>query len=258
MSSSFASQLPLAPLGAGDLIDRAVRLYRRHLFVLIRTAAPPVIIVAAGWILFSLSARRVFVTIPTWSSRLSFLGSRALPPEQEPVWVPVPSNVPDHADAPRVAELRRTLLAGGRQRIIVDKRDAIASRQINSGVAGSGQAGRMAVFADLHAFQCRPHPLHQAIIVIDDHDDLEGHDRVAGSGRRVVLHALHGVGGAGDQEIAERQKVPRKFLELILLELKRHGFVHSQRGRSGGYLLARPAGSISFGQYIFCLSGTLS
>ncbi len=61
MSSLFASQLPLAPLGAGDLIDRAVRLYRRHLFVLIRTAAPPVIIVAAGWILFSISIRRVFV-----------------------------------------------------------------------------------------------------------------------------------------------------------------------------------------------------
>src|SRR5919107_4185708 len=61
-SSSFATQLPLAPLGAGDLIDRAVRLYRRHLFVLIRTAAPPVIIVAAGWIVFSISIRRVFGT----------------------------------------------------------------------------------------------------------------------------------------------------------------------------------------------------
>lgn len=57
-----ANQLSIAPLGAGDLIDRAVRLYRRHLFVLIRTAAPPVIIVAAGWILFSISIRRVFVT----------------------------------------------------------------------------------------------------------------------------------------------------------------------------------------------------
>lgn len=65
MSTLSASQLPLAPLGAGDLIDRAVRLYRRHLFVLIRTAAPPVIIVAAGWILFSISARRVFLTSET-------------------------------------------------------------------------------------------------------------------------------------------------------------------------------------------------
>lgn len=60
MSTWSASQLPLAPLGAGDLIDRAVRLYRRHLFVLIRTAAPPVIIVAIGWIVFSITIRRVF------------------------------------------------------------------------------------------------------------------------------------------------------------------------------------------------------
>jgi len=62
MSSSFATQLPLAPLGAGDLIDRAVRLYRRHLFVLIRTAAPPVIIVAAGWIIFSMALRQILLT----------------------------------------------------------------------------------------------------------------------------------------------------------------------------------------------------
>ncbi|HKG79237.1 MAG TPA: hypothetical protein VKA78_07455 [Pyrinomonadaceae bacterium] len=65
MSTWSASQLPLAPLGAGDLIDRAVRLYRRHLFVLIRTAAPPVIIVAAGWIVFSISIRKVFATSDT-------------------------------------------------------------------------------------------------------------------------------------------------------------------------------------------------
>lgn len=65
MSAWSATQLSIAPLGAGDLIDRAVRLYRRHLFVLIRTAAPPVIFVAAGWILFSISIRRVFVTPET-------------------------------------------------------------------------------------------------------------------------------------------------------------------------------------------------
>ena len=59
------NQLPLAPLGAGDLIDRAVRLYRRHLFVLIRTAAPPVIIAAAGWILFSIFFKRIFTTPET-------------------------------------------------------------------------------------------------------------------------------------------------------------------------------------------------
>ncbi|HEV8426831.1 MAG TPA: hypothetical protein VGQ41_02890 [Pyrinomonadaceae bacterium] len=57
--------MALAPLGAGDLIDRALRLYRRHLFVLIRTAAPPVIIVAAGWMLLSISIRQFFIVSET-------------------------------------------------------------------------------------------------------------------------------------------------------------------------------------------------
>ncbi|MFN2510512.1 MAG: hypothetical protein ABR568_03600 [Pyrinomonadaceae bacterium] len=62
MSNFNATQLPLAPLGAGDLIDRAVRLYRRHLFTLIRIAAPPVIISAIGWIMVGLAWRAIFVT----------------------------------------------------------------------------------------------------------------------------------------------------------------------------------------------------
>jgi hypothetical protein len=72
-SSSFATQLPLAPLGAGDLIDRAVRLYRRHLFVLIRTAAPPVIIVAAGWVIFSIALRQIILTFNTDDLLLNIL-----------------------------------------------------------------------------------------------------------------------------------------------------------------------------------------
>jgi hypothetical protein len=56
------SHLSLAPLGAGDLIDRAVRLYRRHLFTLIRIAAPPVIVSASGWVLFGVAWRAIFVT----------------------------------------------------------------------------------------------------------------------------------------------------------------------------------------------------
>ena len=61
MEALARNQLALAPLGAGDLIDRALRLYRRHFFVLIRTAAPPVIIVAAGWMLMSISFRQIFI-----------------------------------------------------------------------------------------------------------------------------------------------------------------------------------------------------
>ena len=41
-------------------------------------------------------------------------------------------------------------------------------------------------------------------------------------------------------DIARRQHIPQKFLELILSGLKQAGFVESRRGAEGGYLLARP------------------
>src|SRR6266853_1015460 len=44
-------------------------------------------------------------------------------------------------------------------------------------------------------------------------------------------------------DIARRQNIPQKFLELILASLKQGGFVESRRGAEGGYLLARPARS---------------
>ena len=51
------NHLSLAPLGAGDLIDRAVRLYRRHFSTLIRIATPPVIISATGSVLMTIGSR---------------------------------------------------------------------------------------------------------------------------------------------------------------------------------------------------------
>jgi Rrf2 family protein len=59
-------------------------------------------------------------------------------------------------------------------------------------------------------------------------------------------------------QIAERQKAPRKFLELILLELKHRGLLYSQRGRHGGYALARPAAEITFGEVVRILDGPLA
>jgi Rrf2 family protein len=59
-------------------------------------------------------------------------------------------------------------------------------------------------------------------------------------------------------DIAKRQKLPKKFLELILLDLKRHGVVRSFRGRKGGYMLARPADTIFFGQIIRLMDGPLA
>jgi Rrf2 family protein len=59
-------------------------------------------------------------------------------------------------------------------------------------------------------------------------------------------------------DIAERQNVPRKFLELILLDLRKHGYVRSQRGKLGGYALAKPADTITFGQIIRLMDGPLA
>jgi Rrf2 family transcriptional regulator, cysteine metabolism repressor len=51
-------------------------------------------------------------------------------------------------------------------------------------------------------------------------------------------------------DIAKRQKIPQKFLELILASLKQGGFVESRRGAEGGYRLARPASEITVGQLL--------
>jgi Rrf2 family transcriptional regulator, cysteine metabolism repressor len=54
-------------------------------------------------------------------------------------------------------------------------------------------------------------------------------------------------------DIARRQKIPQKFLELILASLKQGGFVESRRGAEGGYRLARPADQITVGQALHYL-----
>ena len=57
-------------------------------------------------------------------------------------------------------------------------------------------------------------------------------------------------------EIAKRQKIPQKFLELILAGLKQGGFVESRRGAEGGYLLGRPAESMTVGEVLRFVEGS--
>lgn len=59
-------------------------------------------------------------------------------------------------------------------------------------------------------------------------------------------------------DIAKQRKVPRKFLELILLDLKKRGLLHSKRGKNGGYCLSRPATKITFGEIIRITDGPLA
>ena len=57
-------------------------------------------------------------------------------------------------------------------------------------------------------------------------------------------------------DIAKRQNIPQKFLELILAGLKQGGFVESKRGAEGGYLLARNPDAVTAGAVIRFIEGT--
>ena len=59
-------------------------------------------------------------------------------------------------------------------------------------------------------------------------------------------------------DLAERQQLPKKFLEAILLELKRHGLLGSKKGKGGGYFLGRDPAKITLGQVIRILDGPLA
>jgi Rrf2 family protein len=59
-------------------------------------------------------------------------------------------------------------------------------------------------------------------------------------------------------ELADRQRLPRKFLEAILLELKRHGILQSKKGKGGGYFLHHDPSAITLGQVIRVLDGPLA
>jgi Rrf2 family protein len=60
------------------------------------------------------------------------------------------------------------------------------------------------------------------------------------------------------EQIARAQEIPPKFLESILLQLRRGGIVHAQRGPEGGYWLARKAAEISLADVIRVIDGPLA
>lgn len=60
------------------------------------------------------------------------------------------------------------------------------------------------------------------------------------------------------QDIAERQSIPQKFLEQILLSLKRMGFVQSRKGPGGGYTLAKSPSEITLGAVVRAIDGPLA
>lgn len=81
---------------------------------------------------------------------------------------------------------------------------------------------------------------------------------------KYALKAMQYLAGAKDRgpvliaEIAGQEGIPRKFLEAILLELKKEGFLGSRKGKGGGYFLARPPEGITFGAVVRKLEGPLA
>ncbi len=73
-------------------------------------------------------------------------------------------------------------------------------------------------------------------------------------GLRALCHVAHR-GYASAQVIAEHQAIPSRYLEEIIGELRRAGFVVGKRGPRGGYRLARPPAEIVISDVLRALSG---
>jgi Rrf2 family protein len=76
---------------------------------------------------------------------------------------------------------------------------------------------------------------------------------------RALLHLAdhYGEGPVRLSEIADAQKIPPKFLTVMLSQMIREGLVASRRGREGGYWLAKPPAEISYGEIVRLTRGSL-
>jgi Rrf2 family protein len=77
---------------------------------------------------------------------------------------------------------------------------------------------------------------------------------------RILFHLVghYGQGPLPLSQLAERNDVPRRFLEHIMLDLKKQGWVDSAPGRFGGYVLAKAPQDITMGQVVRYFDGVLA
>ncbi len=76
----------------------------------------------------------------------------------------------------------------------------------------------------------------------------------------IVLAEERQDGGASlrIEDIATRANIPKRFLEHILLEMRKGGLISSRRGREGGYLLIREPESVSIGAVLRLIDGPIA
>jgi len=87
--------------------------------------------------------------------------------------------------------------------------------------------------------------------------------RISAKGEYAIKAMLHlalsdSAGLRPIQEIASRQDIPQRYLEQVLLQLKRAGLLVSRRGSSGGYRLSRPPDQVTVGSVLRAVEGSLA
>ena len=73
-----------------------------------------------------------------------------------------------------------------------------------------------------------------------------------------ALTEAYGNGPVLIAQIAEQESIPRKFLESILLDLRNHGVLQSQKGKGGGYLLRVEPERVSLAQIVRIIDGPIA
>ena len=74
----------------------------------------------------------------------------------------------------------------------------------------------------------------------------------------VRLAKEYGKGTLMINEIAESEKVPKRFLESILLELKNNGYLGSRLGKNGGYYLIKNPGEVNLLEIVRLFEGSIA
>jgi Rrf2 family protein len=117
--------------------------------------------------------------------------------------------------------------------------------------------------ADVRAGRCLPQQVQRNQCATESGAGARGTDAVEqGKIRRPRRDHARRASGHGDwvqtPEVAEQERIPRKFLEAILVQLRDHGIVESRRGSHGGHRLAHDPSKISVADIIRIFDGPLA
>src|SRR5438034_3436282 len=101
-------------------------------------------------------------------------------------------------------------------------------------------------------------PMQRSLNPLSDNHPMRVSAKVDYALRAVIELAAAGDGPIKGERIAQAQKIPLKFLENILGDLRHAGIIRSQRGVDGGYWLARSADEITIADVIRAVEGPIA